>query len=404
MLETLRVFARDQLDLSHDADRWRHRHAAYFADYAESFALGIQGEDDTLWTWRLHADLDNVRAAIAWSLDREDPAETQLAVRTIVGLAWFAQSNRAISLDAMAMQALDLVADGPPEWRSVVFALASQHELNRGQPELALELSRESLRDGIVAEALYSFLPHQNAIFAELMVGARERAEMLLAEGDVGFANADPYTEGSYRAVSATYLALLGRDEEANAAAERAIDLARGLRNRNGLVAALSAASWALQRVDPHAALARLDELFELADETPWYTGPEGTALALAGGLRARMGDTSAALELLYRAALVTRDEGVRPQFAAMLDWSILAFVRTGRPDVAVVLLGVLTDGALADVSNYLLAGTYSRDQALERIRPIIGEGFDALVARGAAMSYDEVVEYALEQLAPVSA
>jgi predicted ATPase len=347
MLETLRVFARDQLDLSHDADRWRHRHAAYFADYAESFALGIQGEDDTLWTWRLHADLDNVRAAIAWSLDREDPAETQLAVRTIVGLAWFAQSNRAISLDAMAMQALDLVADGPPEWRSVVFALASQHELNRGQPELALELSRESLRDGIVAEALYSFLPHQNAIFAELMVGARERAEMLLAEGDVGFANADPYTEGSYRAVSATYLALLGRDEEANAAAERAIDLARGLRNRNGLVAALSAASWALQRVDPHAALARLDELFELADETPWYTGPEGTALALAGGLRARLGDTSAALELLYRAALVTRDEGVRPQFAAMLDWSVLAFVRTDHHlgDLALGLLVVTHPG-----------------------------------------------------------
>ena len=87
-----------------------------------------------------------------------------------------------------------------------------------------------------------------------------------------------------------------------------------------------------------------------------------------------------------------------------MLDWSVLAFVRTGRPDVAVVLLGVLTDGALADVSNYLLAGTYSRDQALDRIRPLVGEAFDALVARGAAMSYDEVVDYALEQLSSARA
>ena len=175
MLETLRVFARDQLDLSDDADRWRRRHAAYFADYAESFALGIQGAEDARWTWRLHADLDNVRAAVDWGLDRDDSEAAALAVRTIVGLAWFAQSNRAISLDDMAMRAVDLVADGPPEWRSVVFVLASQHELNRGQPERALELSRESLRDGIVTEALYSFLPHQNAIFAELMVGSRER-------------------------------------------------------------------------------------------------------------------------------------------------------------------------------------------------------------------------------------
>jgi predicted ATPase/class 3 adenylate cyclase len=404
MLETLRVFARDQLDLGDDADRWRRRHADYFAGYAESFAVGIQGADDARWSWRLHADLDNVRAAIAWGLDRDDPQDTALAIRTIVGVAWFAQSNRAISLDTMAMQAVDLVDDGPPEWRSVVFALASQHELNRGQPERALELSRESLRDGIVIDGLYSFLPHQNAIFAELMVGARERAETLLAEGDVGFANADPYTKGSYLAVTATFLALLGRDEEANVAAERAIAIARALGSRNGLVAALSASSWALQRIDPRAALARLDELFQLADETPWSAGPEGTALALAGGLRARLGETSAALDLLHRAAIVTRDEGVRPQFAAMLDWSVLAFVRSGRPDIAVVLLGVLTDGALADVSNYLLTSSYSREQALDRLRPSVDEAFEALVARGAAMTYDEVVDYALEQLASASA
>ena len=68
------------------------------------------------------------------------------------------------------------------------------------------------------------------------------------------------------------------------------------------------------------------------------------------------------------------------------------------------VLLGVLTDGALADVSNYLLAGTYSRDQALDRIRPLLGEAFDALVAHGVAMSYDEVVDYALEQLSSARA
>ena len=89
-----------------------------------------------------------------------------------------------------------------------------------------------------------------------------------------------------------------------------------------------------------------------------------------------------------------------------MLDWSVLAFVRTGRPDVAVVFLGVLTQGALADVSNYLLTGAYSRDQALDRLRPVIGDDaeVDALIDRGAAMSYDEVEVYALEQLAPVPA
>ena len=111
-------------------------------------------------------------------------------------------------------------------------------------------------------------------------------------------------------------------------------------------------------------------------------------------------------LDAGYNAALIARDEGVRPQLGAVLDWAVLALVRTGRPDVAVVFLGILTHGALSDVSNYLLTGDYARDQALERLRSVIGDDteVDALVARGAAMSYDEMVTYALEQLAPVPA
>ena len=46
---------------------------------------------------------------------------------------------------------------------------------------------------------------------------------------------------------------------------------------------------------------------------------------------------------------------------------------------------------------------TYSREQALDRLRPEVGD-LDALVDRGAGMSYDEVVDYVLEQLAPVPA
>ena len=54
--------------------------------------------------------------------------------------------------------------------------------------------------------------------------------------------------------------------------------------------------------------------------------------------------------------------------------------MRAGRPDVAVVFLGILTEGALADVSNYLLDRFVLADQAIDRIRPVVGDAeLDAL-------------------------
>ncbi len=63
MLETLREFAREQLDESGEADVWRRRHATNIASFAEEFAVGTRGPECVLWSDRLVADLDNVRAA-----------------------------------------------------------------------------------------------------------------------------------------------------------------------------------------------------------------------------------------------------------------------------------------------------------------------------------------------------
>ena len=106
MLETLRVFARDQLDQIDDADVWRRRHAAHIMAFAEAFAVGAQGPDDLVWSARLLADLDNVAAAVTWALDRDDPDDTALGVRTLVALATVGQWNRSIMIDSMAVRAV----------------------------------------------------------------------------------------------------------------------------------------------------------------------------------------------------------------------------------------------------------------------------------------------------------
>ena len=87
MLETLGQYARERLDEHGDTDRWRRRHAEYFADWAEEAGPGLVGRDELVWRTRESAELDNLRAAVTWALDRDDPDDIRLALRIIGALA-----------------------------------------------------------------------------------------------------------------------------------------------------------------------------------------------------------------------------------------------------------------------------------------------------------------------------
>ena len=145
MLETLRQFSRDQLDQTGEADAWRRRWAQYYAEFAETAGAGFKGADDELWAQRIYADLDNVRAAISWGLDTGDPADGRLAVRMLVGLADFAQENRAAAVMARAADAIAVARGAPPELRSPALGLAAYHEMNQGNPDVARAIAEDAL-------------------------------------------------------------------------------------------------------------------------------------------------------------------------------------------------------------------------------------------------------------------
>ena len=65
MLETLRQYARERLDEAGDTDVWRRRHARRIAAFAERAGPGLLGPDELPWRPRLHAELNNLRAAVS---------------------------------------------------------------------------------------------------------------------------------------------------------------------------------------------------------------------------------------------------------------------------------------------------------------------------------------------------
>src|ERR687898_1231223 len=72
MLETIREYARERLELSGEAEEIRRLHAEYFLALAEQGASEQQGPEETAWLERLDLEHDNMRAALSWMLESEE--------------------------------------------------------------------------------------------------------------------------------------------------------------------------------------------------------------------------------------------------------------------------------------------------------------------------------------------
>ena len=69
MLEPVRQYAREKLEENGEAEEARRRHAGYYLSLAERAGPGLKGPDQVPWLERLETELDNLRAAIGWSID-----------------------------------------------------------------------------------------------------------------------------------------------------------------------------------------------------------------------------------------------------------------------------------------------------------------------------------------------
>jgi len=399
MNETLRQYARERLDQSGDTDRCRRAHAQHYASWADDAGYGLTGPDDVLWLTRLRAEIDNVRSAVGWALDRHDPKEQELGLSILASLVE-ARTARETGLGALSAQAVPAAEASRAELRVPVLTVAAYHEWNQGRVEYARELAHAAMRDGIIATTANPFAPSQAAVAFEMTAGNHALALHILDDTRGALDTLDNlFAQTFFLTSTATFAAMAGRIDDARADAERAAELARRSGNVNLLASSQHAAAWALQRDDPAAALAAAEQYLDLYHESDIAAFAASSVMALAGGLRARLGDDDGALELFHEAIIVGRDQGTRPQLAAALDWALSALTRTGRPDVAATVLGALTRGALAGVGNFPGVDA-ARARMLDRVRALLGnDETDQLVARGATMSYDELVEYALDHL-----
>ena len=199
------------------------------------------------------------------------------------------------------------------------------------------------------------------------------------------------HTAASYYAMGADDLAT------ARAQAESALDLARRIENPSAIACALFNLARSIEHDDPVRALDAVERAIALgrAGAMPIVVG---MALVDVARWHSRMGDRVAALEALYDAISYANHAGSRGPVVEVLGAGAEILLRAGELSAATVLAGSLLQGALLAIL------VSQRDAELKRALMAAHEGlgdeqYQRMFDRGASMSYEEVITFALDNV-----
>jgi predicted ATPase/class 3 adenylate cyclase len=321
MLETIRAYALERMHGASEHSATAERHAAWAVALAETGETGLRGPDQVAWVSRLADELDNFRAAMEWSLSRQD-GET--AGRLAGALARFYHWRGYVTEGrGWLEQILSAGATLSPAIRAHALLGAALLCHEQAEAETALAHAEESLDlhrqlhdlRGVAASLeqlghivnLQGDFERASALFEESLATSRAigdpvgTAAALNALGYMAWFNeqydrATTLCEESLRlrrglgdqwgiAYSLEFLGLAlvarGATEDAFRALKECLQLRRQLDDKRGVAAALMQLGFAsLIGGDPDSARRHLEESLPLWREV---NNPDNTATVLSG-------------------------------------------------------------------------------------------------------------------------
>jgi predicted ATPase len=143
MLETIREYALERLDAAGEAEATRRAHAAHFLALAEGLRPRIEGADEPAVLARYDAEHANLRAALAWALDR---GEADVGLRLVAALwkFWYLRKHLAEGRSWL-QRALAEGAAAAPGLRAEALYAASSFAGTQGDYAAATRACEEGL-------------------------------------------------------------------------------------------------------------------------------------------------------------------------------------------------------------------------------------------------------------------
>jgi len=392
MLETIRQYALGKRDEAREGERLRDRHLAQLCGVAEVTEPRFFHPDQLAWYLRIDAELENVRAALDWSLAGIG-VESGLRLTMALHRYWYARQYCREAFDWL--QRL-LAAQGAVESRSRARALfVSSHLLTffgdrtvaRGLAETSLQLSQAlDDREGIVN--------------ASWMLGnlyeLDERARPYF-EASLSLAHEIGYTFGAMHCLTyyGRFEMLLGRYGAAITLLHECEGEARKLGGDLDQLADCRAylGEIAMLQGDNGAAGALLDESMALYQAAGSIFGV-CTILSAKGRLALLQGQPERAIEY-FRESLARRRRFTSPRpVAVILAYLAVSHAATDQPITAVRLAGArmaLDDGSLPVVAEL--------NDVVGALRARLDEStFATAWIEGKAMTMDGAIAYVVDQ------
>ncbi len=301
-LETVRQFAREELDRSNEGGGSRDRHLRFFLRLAEDGEAGLKGRDQKEWLERLEVEHENMLSALRWAPSCADGTETALRLAAALTSFWLARGHfvlgRAAVADVLALPAV------MPRDRTIAVDGGETEPL---RPELVAHplLSARVLTAAGTLALGQGEWPVARRYFEDaldLWRGLRDLAGISRASNLLG-----------------VVLLRLGEVAAARRSMEESLELARALGERSMLPSVLNnLGSLAMNRQDNEAAYRHFEEaaliLRELGNRLHL-----AVALGNQGHVAQKLGDTAAADRCYGESLALHQELGNRPGAAGTL-------------------------------------------------------------------------------------
>jgi predicted ATPase/class 3 adenylate cyclase len=392
LLETIRQYAEERVD-DEDRSELRDRHAGFYADFVEAAAAGLRGPDQLRWFLDVESELENLRAALAWSVTTN---ELDRAARFMCSVG-IDPSPLAGALLPRAEAVLELPGIQTIERYPSVLAAAGGAAMFHGRFDRAEELCRQALEaaaDPSDELAGFAFLVRGNAAYGlgdvDRAVGYMEQSvSSNRRSGDRFMLGFSLGGLASFRSMSPDAAG------KATVEAREAIAIAREAGNDSFKLGALAVLAVVLVRTDPDQSRTLIDESVALQDALGALVLNEN-ALVMAFVVSALLGEHEQALRLAARG--LDRGLSMLNTYCLCLETTAEA-VAFDEPHVAAVLHGAV-DQFVPSLTQ-TEPGATLRKRATEALATHLDETrVSELRAQGAAMTEDEATAYALDAIA----
>ena len=409
MLESIRQYAQDRLFAAGEGEGLRDRHAAYFAAFVREAENGLWGPGTALWAGRLSQEMDNFRAALEWTVERNP----DLAL-VIAGKLFTARGFRDSLSEAR---------------RWLEQAIEQAQKANSTTAEVTYQTH---LGVALTALSGINFAQGRNA---EGVALGEEAVRILRSTGNLR----ELCNALGQKAFAATFA---GEWEVARAAAEEAVELARKHNHPMGYFQSLATlVLGAVCAGDFGKAAAYIEEQRNLAKQMhdPWLDAQtaelEGRFFQFQGNLKQaqaayeraaqlfgamkdfsfemvmksevshlmrQQGNFSGALPIYRETILDILEVGNLGGVAHQLECFGYIAIALEEPERAAKLLGAAQ--ALREQAHAESVFSWEKSdfaQAMAQLTVMLGEPTrDAAMAEGAEMGVDEAVAFALKETA----